>query len=89
MNQIRPEMSRVDGGAHLHWKAHPAKLHHAAAHADRADDPAPGIDIDDPPRTAPTIGKCLQPSPRLDDRRQPVSHSAYWQGTYCSAMNLI
>ena len=26
-----------------HWKAPPAKLHHAAAHADREDDPAPGI----------------------------------------------
>jgi len=26
----------------LHWKAHPAKLHHAATHVDREDDPATG-----------------------------------------------
>ena len=30
-----------------HWKAPPAKLHHAATGVDREDDPAPGIRIPD------------------------------------------
>lgn len=60
-----------------HWKAPPAKLHHAAAIADREDDPAPGTryqseerlllskpQLDDPSLTTGTN--------RCGDRKQPV-----------------
>ena len=54
----------------------PRELNHGAAHVDRVDDPAPGIDNQKQSLDGTGLEKCLQPAPHLDDRRQPVSDSA-------------